>query len=199
MSQNSKYTRIRSENRFSLKVKRGSNMEKVNIGWAFASGGEEELEVVMNEYGHALLRYCHNILCDYHEAQDALQITFIKAYEKRATFKKDMMLSPWLYRIAYTTCIDLLRKKKLGCFLPQQQQEDFHISEEIREALLTLNGVDRALVYSRVMEKKSYEQLAKIHGKSAVTLRKRYERARKKLLEALKEQYPYYAKLEESK
>lgn len=174
-------------------------MEKVDIDYAFVNGGEAELEAVMNMYGPALFRYCHNILCDYHEAQDALQITFIKAYDKRTTFKKDMTLSPWLYKIAYTTCIDLLRKKKLKLLLPQQQTDTNYIPEQIRKALLTLSGADRALVYSRIMEKHSYEELSKIYGEGADTLRKRYERARRRLLMVLKEEYPYYAKLEESR
>ncbi len=171
-------------------------MEKVDSH--FASGGETELKAVMEAYGPALLRYCHHMLCDYHEAQDALQITFIKAYNKRSTFKKDKTLSPWLYRIAYTTCVDLLRKKKLRCLLPQKQAQTNYMSEEVQEALLTLNGTDRSLVYSRVMENQSYEALAKIHGKSAAALRKRYERAKRKLAKALREDYPYYATLEES-
>ena len=87
-------------------------MEHENIGENFANGGEAELEIVMELYGHALLKYCHNIICDYHEAQDAVQITFIKAYEKRSTFNADMNLYTWLHKIAYNTCIDILRHKK---------------------------------------------------------------------------------------
>ena len=174
-------------------------MEKQNID--FANCGEAELKTVMDEYGHALLRYCHNILCDYHEAQDALQMTFIKAYYKRASFKEDSALSPWLYRIAYTTCVDIMRKKKfkLSYFLPTQPEEKGHISEDILDALSKLSGADRALVYARVMEDIPYEELAQIHGKSAAALRKRYERAKNKLAEALKQEYPNYARLEESK
>lgn len=93
-------------------------MEENNIDLGFTIDGECELEYIIESYGQPLLRYCHNILCDYTEAQDAIQMTFIKAYNKRKSFKTGTSLSAWLYRIAYTTCIDLLRKKKWLFFMP---------------------------------------------------------------------------------
>lgn len=167
-------------------------MEHENIGIIFSNGGEAELEIVMKLYGQALLRYCHNIIYDYHEAQDAVQITFIKAYEKRSSFNVDMNLSSWLYKIAYNTCIDILRGKKLKFpHIPPQTNSDF-IPEHIRKAFLTLNAADRALVYGRIIEEKSFEELSKIHGKSSAVLRKRYERAKKKLSGILIKDYPEY-------
>lgn len=58
-------------------------MEASNLDYTFAMGGECELRCAIDLYGQPLLRYCHNILCDYFEAQDVVQITFIKAYNKR--------------------------------------------------------------------------------------------------------------------
>ena len=89
----------------------------------FSAGGEYELQCAIKLYGQPLLRYCHNILCDYFEAQDAVQMTFIKAYNKRKSFKSGTSLSSWLYRIAYTTCIDLMRRKKLLFFMPHTKTE----------------------------------------------------------------------------
>ena len=90
----------------------------------FANGGEEALKAAMEVYSYPLLRYCHNILCDYHEAQDALQITFIKAYDRRHTYKESMKLSPWLYKIAYNTCVDIIRRRKPNLSLQQNSYEN---------------------------------------------------------------------------
>ena len=160
----------------------------------FILGSQQSLLDAMDKYSQPLLRYCHNILCDYHEAQDALQITFIKAYQKRASIKKDMRLSPWLYKIAYNTCVDIIRKRRYTEQLKdyQQEVESGRIPEDILAALLKLNSIDRSVVYGRVINEMSYDELAKIHGKSPATLRKRFERARKRLAEELKESYPYY-------
>ncbi len=176
----------------------------------FSAGGEYELQCAIKLYGQPLLRYCHNILCDYFEAQDAVQMTFIKAYNKRKSFKSGTSLSSWLYRIAYTTCIDLLRKKKFLFFIPhgrtesmssiQQKNKDLSfISDDLKEALLTLTPEERALVFNRVIDEKSYAELEEIYHVSNSTLRKRYERAKKKLSKTLQETNSYYQRLEGSK
>lgn len=174
-------------------------MEENNLDDTFATGGEYELRCAIEIYGQPLLRYCHNILCDYFEAQDVVQITFVKAYNKRKSFKKGTSLSAWLYRIAYTTCIDLLRKKKLLVFMPKTNNDLRFISDDLKVALLTLSPEERALVFSRVIDEKSYADLESIYHVSAATLRKRYERAKRKLSKILKETNTYYSKLEETK
>lgn len=56
-------------------------MDAPALDAAFSTGGEECLTAAIALYGQPLLRYCHHILCDYHEAQDAVQTTFIKAWD----------------------------------------------------------------------------------------------------------------------
>ena len=62
-------------------------MPKTLLDETFATGDESVLSQAMDLYGYALTRYCHNILCDYHEARDVVQMTFIKAFNKRHQFK----------------------------------------------------------------------------------------------------------------
>jgi len=148
------------------------------------------LEEAVAEFGQPILRYCHALLCDYHEAQDAVQIVFLKAYEKQDAFD-GKNLSAWLYRIAYTTCMDILRQQKKqksmenGLQEQQKQQKDSGMSPRLEEALQKLKPTERALVYSRAVDEISYEELAKIYDTSAPTLRKRYERAKNKLAKLL--------------
>lgn len=176
-------------------------MQENNLNYTFTTGGEYELRCAIELYGQPLLRYCHNILCDYFEAQDAVQITFIKAYNNKKSFKSGTSLSAWLYRIAYTTCIDSLRKKKILFFMPQTQRnrDSSFISHDLKVALLALSPEDRALVFSRIIDEKSYADLEAIYHVSATTLRKRYERAKTKLSKILIETNPYYSRLEETK
>ncbi|MCL2839656.1 MAG: sigma-70 family RNA polymerase sigma factor [Defluviitaleaceae bacterium] len=155
------------------------------------------LEQMINAHGKAILRYCHLLLRDYHEAQDVVQTTFLKAFYSNAS--ADYMngeLSPLLYKIAYNQCIDILRKRKrFFSFMEREkhtvktfyQMED-GMSEEVSTALGTLNPKDRALVISRLIDDMDYDELSKIYNVSAATLRKRYERAKKRLAEALREQ-----------
>ncbi len=165
---------------------------------------EIELNKAVELYGHQLLRYCHNILCDYTDAQDAVQETFIKAYYKRKQFGKNISFQAWLYRIAYTTCIDMLRYKKLRSFLPHRRQESAaenskeYMSNEMKAALMTLSAKDRALIFSRVIDENSYKELELIYNASSTALRKRYERARKKLADILRESCIDYSERNEN-
>lgn len=156
---------------------------------SFSTGGEIELNEAITLYGKGLTRYCHNILCDYHEAEDVVQMTFVKAYQKRHLFKSGTSLSAWLYRIAYHLCMDLIRKRKLLFFLPKQEN-DQHMSEEVKEALEKLSTIERALIFNRIIEERDYKELELIYNIPATTLRKRYERARKKLSLQLLETLP---------
>lgn len=151
----------------------------------FRSGDEAALAQVIGQYGQPLLRYCHGILCDYHEAQDAVQITFIKAYDHRRKVPEGA-LCPWLYRIAYTTSVDLLRRRRLrgAVRLSPPPAPDAYMRAELREALMTLTAAERALLFSRV-EGAAYEELERVYRVPAATLRKRYQRAKDKLAAAL--------------
>ena len=75
-------------------------MDAQALDASFVAEEEDALSQMIDRYGQPLLRYCHHILCDYHEAQDAVQITFYKAYTHRARFQPGTNLSAWLYRLA---------------------------------------------------------------------------------------------------
>jgi len=143
--------------------------------------------------GKQLLRYCSALLRDYHEAQDVVQNTFLKALSKQDSIKSE--LTPWLYKTAYNNCIDILRRRKWQSLLfaeerdskASYQMED-NMSEEVREALSVLTPKDRALVICRALDNIDYDQLSQIFDANPAALRKRYERAKKKLAQALREQ-----------
>ena len=152
-----------------------------------------DLEVMVTAHGKQLLRYCCAMLRDYHEAQDVVQVTFLKAFAKKDSIKGELI--PWLYRTAYNNCIDILRKRKWQRFLFTEERDsqmsysmEDGMSEEIREALSVLSPDDRALIVCRALDDLEYEQLSQIFGATPATLRKRYERAKKKLAQALREQ-----------
>ena len=148
------------------------------------------LEQAITHHSHALLKYCYGLLCNYHDAQDAMQETFCKAFARHSTFKGDANLLTWLYKIAYNTCISMLRKRRF--FHPLRDETitdpDPFIGGVLARALAQLSPKARALVYARAVEGLDYDALAIIHGTRAATLRKRYERARKKLQKILEKE-----------
>ena len=79
-------------------------MDEAELSRAFPIGDGACLEAVIGRYGQALLRYCHHILCDYHEAQDAVQDALLRAWSRRNRFRAGTNLEAWLYKLAYHAC-----------------------------------------------------------------------------------------------
>lgn len=150
----------------------------------FAGGGEAELEEVINYYGERLLRYATAIICDYHEAENVVQEVFIAAYKARDGFD-GANLSAWLYRITYNHCINHIKRRRFWMFEINPNlaapEPDRGLSDETLRALKRLKPKDRALLYGRIFEGLSYDELSAQTGKSSAALRKQYERARRKL------------------
>jgi RNA polymerase sigma-70 factor (ECF subfamily) len=55
--------------------------------------------------------HCYRMLANYEDAQDMTQETFLRAWNKRESFKGHAALRTWLYRIATNACLDLLEKR----------------------------------------------------------------------------------------
>ena len=155
---------------------------------------ESDLEQLVRRYQEPLLRYCTGITGNREDAEDVVQTAFLKAWMKRSSQKNRESLKSWLFRIAYTTSVDLLRTRHRTDVIPDNLTEqascegDPGISEEMRAALASLSVLDRAIVEERILEEMSYEEMAEIHRLPAATLRKRYSRARKKLQNILKKE-----------
>lgn len=156
-----------------------------DLGQRFVNGGEDELEEIINCYGEKLLRYSTAILCDYQEAENVVQEVFLSAYQSRTAFDGSN-LSAWLYRITYNRSLNQLKKCKLLYFSEIHNEitapaANDGLSDETLRALQRLKPKERALLYGRIMEEQSYEELSTLLGCSSAALRKQYERAKKKL------------------
>ena len=108
---------------------------------------EQDLEKLVHAHTAALLRYCTGLLGCEADAQDAVQKTFIKAWQQRRTLRGDGTDNEcaWLYRIAYRTALDMLRaaRRAANYPTPEPREQDPGISDELRTALAALPPLDR--------------------------------------------------------
>ncbi|WP_036376342.1 RNA polymerase subunit sigma-70 [Micromonospora sp. ATCC 39149] len=64
--------------------------------------------------------HCYRMLANYEDAQDMTQETFLRAWNKRESFKGHAALRTWLYRIATNACLDFLEKRNDRTPVPSQ-------------------------------------------------------------------------------
>ena len=156
----------------------------MELSQRFVTGGEAELEEVIHCFGEKLVRYAASVLFNHQDAEDVVQEVFLYAYQNRARFNGGN-LSAWLYKITYHDCLDRLKRRKVLFFFdvkdePAVEMEDTISMHEISEALKPLSPKDRALLYGRIVDGQSYDDLSRIMGATPAALRKQYERAKKK-------------------
>jgi RNA polymerase sigma-70 factor (ECF subfamily) len=133
------------------------------------------------------------MLGNFNEAEDSVQEAFLKAYKNIKGYNKSISFSAWIYKITYNHCINVIRRKKLMKFVPfieEEKADDKDITERLEESELnnTLKSVlnkispkDRSIIISKIIEEKSFEEIGIILNMKPATIRKRYERLRKKL------------------
>ncbi|BCB84763.1 RNA polymerase subunit sigma-70 [Phytohabitans suffuscus] len=75
------------------------------------SGDPARFALITERHRRELQVHCYRILANYEDAQDMTQETFLRAWNKRESFKGHAALRTWLYRIATNVCLDFLEKR----------------------------------------------------------------------------------------
>jgi RNA polymerase sigma-70 factor (ECF subfamily) len=77
---------------------------------AAQAGDQKAFETLVSAYRRELLVHCYRMLGSFHDAEDLVQDTLLRAWEKRATLTSPGAYRAWLYRIATNLCLDRLRR-----------------------------------------------------------------------------------------
>lgn len=150
---------------------------------------EMHLEQLMNQYGDSLLRLCCLYLKDASLAQDAVQDTFVKAWQKMDSFQGRSSEKTWLCRIAINTCRDYKKSRWLRFVdmrhsiddLPLPIQPVDPVAREVYATVKALPEKYRICVLLYYWQHMTLEEAAEVLSISKSTVHHRLEKAKQML------------------
>jgi RNA polymerase sigma-70 factor (ECF subfamily) len=160
-----------------------------------AGGDHEAFALLYHRNKHDVWRLASFRLGDPHEAEDALQETFLRAYRALSDFHGDDTARPWLLAICRNVCLDRLRSRRARGFAFLEDEDgaeavatrtDVDSGLDLRRALAGLPAEDaEAFFFVDVLGLRSHEAAGVLGLRASSTLRSRLDRARKELARAL--------------
>src|SRR5258708_31994711 len=76
-----------------------------------ASDRLSDSSALIEPYRQELYLHCYRLLGSWHDAEDLVQETMLRAWQRFDTFKGASSLRTWLYAIATHACLDALKKR----------------------------------------------------------------------------------------
>jgi RNA polymerase sigma-70 factor (ECF subfamily) len=73
---------------------------------------KSEFSAMAERHRRELHVHCYRMLGSFEDAEDTVQDTFLRAWQRRETFEGRSTFRAWLYRIATNACLDLLAKRR---------------------------------------------------------------------------------------
>lgn len=155
------------------------------------AGDKHAYQAIILQFERQMYTYCYYILKNHAETEDAVQEIFIRAYEHLHQYKRQVSFSAWLYKMAYHHLINI--KKKQSRFLSliehcKEQQPVMQISQHepvVYELLTYLTAEERHILLLKAVEQYTFEEISDIMGLKSATIRKKYERLRRKLMDQI--------------
>ena len=94
-----------------LKYK-SQRLNEIELIQGLKDGDETSFKYLVDAYQGRVFNTAFGIVQNAEDAEDVAQEVFIQVYRSIHTFKGESKLSTWLYRIATTRALDLLRSRK---------------------------------------------------------------------------------------
>lgn len=156
---------------------------------------EQALARMMQLYSGLLVKLCSALLKDAHQAQDIVQETFVKAWQKMDDLRGgEKSEKAWLCRIAVNLCRDYQRTRWMRLVHPTAEPDQPPLwyvprdeaAADVMEALGQLKPRYREVLMLHYLENLPAEEMGHILGLSASAVYRRLNKARTQLRQLLK-------------
>jgi RNA polymerase sigma factor (sigma-70 family) len=167
------------------------------------NGDASAFSILVDRYKDLVFSLTIKMLKNREEAEEVSQDTFIKVYKSLPKFKGDSKFSTWIYKIAYNSCLDRLKKNKkfynnvpIDEFTEHQVKtidnalENLETKEReqaIQDCIALLPSEDGFLLTLYYFEEQSLEEISKVMHLTPNNVKVKLFRSRKKLATILKE------------
>lgn len=165
-------------------------------------GDSQAFAPLVDRYKNLVYTLALRMVKNTEEAEEAAQDTFVKVFRSLEKFKGESKFSTWIYRIAYNTCLDRIKKHKsvplvvaIDDYGTRQLRSTENVLDTLddeeryralQECLQQLPGEDAFLLTLYYFEEQSLEEIAKVIGIKANNVKIKLFRCRKKLGEILR-------------
>lgn len=167
-------------------------------------GDTKAFAVLVDRYKDLVFTLALRMLKNREEAEEVAQDTFIKTYKSIDKFKGDSKFSTWIYRVAYNSCLDRIKKNKKHINTLEINEFTTHQVVTLDNALDKMETKERNVAMQKCIDALpseesflltlyyfddlSLNEISKIVGITSNSIKVKLFRSRKKLATILKTQ-----------
>jgi RNA polymerase sigma factor (sigma-70 family) len=149
------------------------------------AGEAEAFAEIISAHEHELAVFLYRRVSDPHVAEDLLQDTFFAAWKAIRKTQPDLMVRPWLYKIALNMARQWERRQGIASRILQlwhrpRDEDDWVERNEVQRVLKQMQPQDAEILLLKIMAGFSYSEIGVTLGLKPEAVRQRLHRARER-------------------
>jgi RNA polymerase sigma-70 factor (ECF subfamily) len=186
------------------------NFVETRLAKLARNGDRGAFAELLELYKDKIYHLAYRMLNNKHEAEDAVQETFLRVYTNLHRYDEQQKFSTWIFRIATNHCIDRLRKRKHSAYsldaeMPDGEGNDYYsmlpgnedtpekqivlseTQQQIRKAIDGLPEKYKSVVILRYLQDMSLQEISDVLDMPVTTVKTRVHRGREYLRKKLEQ------------